>query len=173
MLRQRRPDRLPGVTRWIAPSLLLVVVAVTGPCGSSRNEGPRPNPTGAYAIEVSLNRGEFRPVTIGPDGEGCPQFSSVEDTERTCFITKLLNPWTIGGEAYGELNDERTPAFDALVWRARADADVSVCQRGGLTGAFLADCISAARDPDYVYERGPFRVRVPIGGAVPPSPSPS
>ncbi len=173
MFRQRPRSLVPAATRWIAPSVLLVVIGVTGPCSSGGQQHPEVSPTGAYQIELSLNGGDFRPVTIGPDGQGCPQFSSVEDAERTCFIAKELIPNKIGGEAYGELNDRLTPAFDALVWRARADADVSVCERGGLEGAFLADCTQAAQDPSYVYERGAFRVRVPIGGAVPnPSASP-
>ncbi|MEX2546763.1 MAG: hypothetical protein WD830_03115 [Chloroflexota bacterium] len=164
---------MPAVTRWIAPSILAVVVGVTGPCSSGGQQRPEVSPTGAYEIELSLNGGDFRPVTIGREGEGCERFAGYEDAERTCFIAKELIPSKIGGEAYGELNDRHTPAFDALVWRARADADVSVCDRGGLEGAFLADCTRAAQDPSYIYERGAFRVRVPIGGAVPnPSPSP-
>lgn len=147
--------------------LLLTLIAVTGPCGSTRRAGPQPNPTGAYAIEVSVNGGDFRPVSIGPDGEGCERFSGFEDAERTCLIARLLNPWTIGGEAYGELNDRHTPALDALIWRARANADASVCARGGLTGAFLHECEQDAVADDYEYVSAPFRVRVLIGRAMP------
>lgn len=125
------------------------------------------NPTGGYEIEVSQDGGEFLVTTIGAGGEGCEPFSGDEDAERTCLIARLLNPWTIGGEAYGELNDRHTPALDALIWRARADADPSVCARGGLTGPFLQECERDALANGYGYATGNFRVRVPIGGAQP------
>ena len=108
---------------------------------------------------------------IGSEGEGCERFAGHEDSERVCYITTNLIPTLIGGEAYGELNTRRTPAVDALVWRARPNADGSICARGGLTGAFLAECERDAVAEDYEYVANPFRVRVPIGGAQ-PSPSP-
>jgi hypothetical protein len=126
------------------------------------------NPVGGYLIEVSTAGGDFVSVTIGAEGEGCERFSADEDAERTCYIATSLIPTLIGGEAYGELNQVRTPAVDALVWRARANADPSVCAEGGLTGAFLAECERDAVAVDYEYATGNMRVRVPIGGAVPP-----
>lgn len=156
----------------MAPSILLAVAAVTGPCSSGPTHPMGVNPTGGYAIEVAQDGGDFAPATIGSQGEGCERFSDYEGAERTCLIAKELNPRTIGGEAYGELNDRHTPALDALIWRARANADASVCGRGGLTGAFLLECEREAIASDYEYSAGSFRVRVPIGGAQ-PSPSPS
>lgn len=168
----RRRNPLALATRWIAPSLLFLVVGVTGPCSTGQQNRPERNPVGGYTIEVSAAGGEFVTTTIGPDGEGCERFSGSEDAERTCFISKLLNPWSIGGEAYGELNDRHTPALDALIWRARANADASVCAAGGLTGPFLQECERDAVADDYEYSAGTFRVRVPIGGAQ-PAPAPS
>ena len=104
--------------RSVSPFALLIVIAVTGPCSAQR-EGPRPNPTSGYAIEVSADGGPFVSHSIGPDGEGCELFTGHEDAERTCYIAKEIIPTKIGGEAYGELNDRRTPALDALIWRAR------------------------------------------------------
>jgi hypothetical protein len=146
---------------------LLVAFGAIGPCSSGPAHPMGTTPTGAYSIEISTADSEFVPVTIGAEGEGCEPFSADGDAERTCLISRLLNPWTIGGEAYGELNEVRTPAVDALIWRARANADPSVCAEGGLAGAFLAECERDAVAVDYEYATGNMRVRVPIGGAVP------
>jgi hypothetical protein len=70
-------------------------------------------------------------------------------------------------EKYDKLNEQRTPALDALIWKARADGDVSVCERGGLASAFLEECERAASATDYEYEGETVRVRVPIGGPEP------
>ena len=169
----RRRNPLALATRWIAPSLLFVVVGVTGPCSTGQQNRPERNPVGGYTIEVSVAEGEFSSATIGSEGEGCERFVGHEDAERVCYISTNLIPTLIGGEAYGELNDRHTPALDALIWRARANADASVCAQGGLTGAFLEECERDAVADDYEYSAGTFRVRVPIGGAQSsPSPTP-
>lgn len=105
-------------------------------------------------------------MTISAAGDGCTELST-EDAQRTCFVATNLIATLIGGEAYGELNDRHTPAFDALVWRARADADPATCARGGLVGPLLVECELAAQADDYEYQSGNVRVRVPIGGALP------
>ncbi len=170
MSKQRLPKRFPSGARSIAPSILFALVAVTGPCSSGK-AGPEPNPTGAYEIELSVGGGNFVPATIGSDGEGCERFLGDDDAERTCYIATNLIPTLIGGEAYSELNDRRTPALDAIAWRARANADPNVCAAGGLTGPFLGECQRDAVSDDYEYTTGSMRVRVPIGGAH-PSPLP-
>lgn len=152
--------------RSFAPLTVLIVIAATGPC-SSQQAVPRPNPTSGYAIEISSNGGAFEAVEIGNEGEGCERFAGHEDAERICHISTNVIPTIIGGEAYGELNDRRTPALDALIWRARADADPAVCAAGGLEGAFLSECEEQALAPDYQYVVADMRVRVPIGGAGP------
>lgn len=149
-----------------AAFVFLVVVAVTGPCSNQR-AGPQPNPRTGYVIEVSERGGPFETVRIDAEGNGCERFGSVEDLERTCFITTVAIPRAIGGEAYGELNERRTPAFDALIWRALAEADASICERGGLVGPLLVECQASAVDPSYTYRNGPFQIHVPLGGAEP------
>jgi hypothetical protein len=116
-------------------------------------------------IEVSESGGSLASVRIDAEGNACDRFESVEDVERICFITTNAIPTVIGGEAYGSLNERRTPALDALIWRARVEADVSICNRGGLVGRLLDECETAAVDPEYAYRNGPYEVRVPIGGA--------
>jgi hypothetical protein len=158
-----------GPARSVAPAIMLAMIAVTGPCSSGPAHPMGDQPTGAYEIEVSVDRDEFVPITIGAEGEGCERFSADEDAERTCLIARLLNPLTIGGEAYGDLNERHTPALDALIWRARSNADPTICERGGLEGELLGECNRAAQASDYEYVSGNVRVRVPIGGASPVS----
>lgn len=149
---------LTAVAVWYA-----VVLAPRGPFHPGRN------PVGGYTIEVSLAGDEFVGVVAGAEGNGCERLGPNNDADRTCRIATALLPSLIGGEAYGELNTRHTPAFDALVWRARADADKTVCGRGGLEVDFLARCESDAIQIDYEYTRSDLRVRVPIGGAIPSS----
>lgn len=127
----------------------------------------RTNPWGTYRIEVSVGEAEFVSRSIGDEGHGCEVFVEHEDADRTCRIAINLIPTIIGGEAYGELNSRRTPALDALVWRARANGDPSICERGGLGGGFLVECHTAAQDASYEYVAGDIHVRVPIGGGLP------
>jgi hypothetical protein len=116
-------------------------------------------------IEVAVGSDQFQQVTIDKEGDGCDVLEGYDDPYRTCLIAINLIPSIIGGEAYGRLNEKRTPALDALVWRARADDDVTVCERGGLEGAMLEVCRAEAVDPGYMYQHGDVRVRVPLGGA--------
>lgn len=166
--RHRRPPRSQGVA-W--PVLAFALLAVTGPCSAPQAQHPDVNPTGAYRIEISVSGGPFVSSLIGFEGAGCEPFANHEEADRTCRIAINLIPSLIGGEAYGELNDRHTPALDALIWRARANADQTVCADGGLSGAFLLECERDAIAHDYEYVVGALRVHVPIGGAM-PSPSP-
>lgn len=170
MFSTRRLKPVRATTRWMAPSILLAVAAVTGPCSSGPAHPMGVNPTGAYQIEISVSGGPFVSRLIGFEGAGCEPFANDEEADRTCRIAISLIPSHIGGEAYGELNDRHTPALDALIWRARANADASVCAQGGLTGAFLQECERDAVADEYEYATGNMLVRVPIGGAQ-PSPS--
>lgn len=92
------------------------------------------------------------------------------DAYRTCLIAAHVNPNVLaGGEDGSDLNIRHTPAFDALVWKARADNDVTVCKRGGLERDFLVRCENEARVNGYECNADGIRVRVPIGGAEPTS----
>lgn len=155
------------------PFLFAGAVAVAGcwPPGPAFPDGT--NPVGGYQLEVSVAGSAFSNVAVESDGTGCGVLSQVNDAYRTCLVATNLIPTLIGGEAYGELNDRHTPAYDALVWRARANGDPSVCQQGGLEANFLANCRREATDLSYEYRAAGLKVRVPIGGALPTPPPPS
>lgn len=149
----------------VSLAVTTTLVACWGP--GYRGAVPATNPVAGYIIEVSRASGQFEEIEIDQEGSQCARLLPITIADRTCRIATLLNPWTIGGEAYGELNVRRTPALDALIWRARANADPTVCAQGGLEGDFLAECEAASRDPDYLYESVDLRIRVPFGGALP------
>lgn len=137
---------------------------LAGPPGPAH---PEPNPRGAYVIELSSGGSGFTSITVGAEGAGCERLMADANANRICLIANNLDPPIIGAEAYGALNSAPSPAFHALVWRARADADPSVCGRGGLEGELLDRCLAEAQTADYAYAAGQMQIRVPIGGAVP------
>lgn len=164
---------LASRSRWgfrgsrLTPLLLVSLASLSAVSGCWSRGHPEPNPVRGYQLELSRPDGVPRSVTIGAQGEGCEVLLPNADANRTCLIATNVIASIIGGEAYGELNAGHTPALDALIWRARADGDVSVCERGGLEGSFRDLCERAAEAGDYEYDSGDVRVRVPIGGAEP------
>jgi hypothetical protein len=157
------------ITVFVVTAIVTILVTsprplFPGPQGPFR---PEANPVGGYLLELSLRGNSYKSVSIGSQGDGCELLLPDSDANRTCLIATNLIPSLIGGEAYGQLNLVHTPAFDALVWRARANGDSGVCQRGGLEDDFLADCLRQALDIAYEYAGKGMVVRIPIGGALP------
>jgi hypothetical protein len=164
--------------QWLLAGVVLIIVFVGGQLVvvyarslfnpfSGSGPGPQPNPLGAFAIEVSESGGAFRQVLITPEATECSQFRTVADLYTTCVTAPNLIPSIIGGGAQGKLNQGHTPEYDALVWRARANGDPQVCDKGGLLAALLTQCHDDAIRPDYSLSAGRFVVRVLIGGAIP------
>lgn len=151
----------------------ILVAAVTSLLSGGPGSRPRPepNPVGAYAMEVATPGAGFMSLTITPDGDECEVLRPSGDPYRSCLVATNLIPSVIGGDAHGELNAGLTPAYHALVWRARADADPTVCERGGLQGALLDRCHAESTDSAYEFSQADHRIRIPLGGAV-PSPGP-
>jgi hypothetical protein len=149
---------------FVADLVRSAFLAATAPQQTSR---PGPNPLGAFAIELSQGGGAFEPLTITTSGVECQRFEALVDLESTCFGATNLIPSIIGGGAQGNLNQGHTPEYDALVWRARANGDPQVCDKGGLLGALLSQCRTDATRADYALSAGNFVIRVPIGGAFP------
>jgi len=146
-----------------ATAVMMYMNSNRGPVASGR---PGDMPRGSYRIDIVSGSGELTRLTISPEGDECDVFAVSPPTQETCLIATILIPSAIGGQAFGELNNKHTPAFDALVWRARAGADATVCSRGGLEGAFALSCEQAATSETYELRTDTFTVRVPIGGAL-------
>ena len=119
------------------------------------------NPLAGFEVLVQRGSQSPAPLLISRDGSGCETLG--EPLSNACFLVPNLEPSNIGGAAQGRLNDVDTPSLTALIWRARLDGDVSVCQRGGLTGERRTRCEQAAQDPNYFAKQGDMTVSVPLG----------
>ena len=85
------------------------------------------------------------------------------DEDETLAVN--ADPAVIGGAAFGSLNSQDTPSYDALVWRARADGNPAICAAGGLESPRLDACRTAAVDPNYVMSDAGVEVRIPLAVA--------
>lgn len=121
--------------------------------------GPTPNPVAGFDVTIHES-GATHTISIGADGTGCASLGSLE---QVCRLAVNQSAPVIGGAAFGRLNDQDTPSFEALVWRARLDADPTVCERGGLLEPRLSTCYARAVDPQYRSRAEGFEVEVPIG----------
>lgn len=122
---------------------------------------PPANPAAGYELEIGSEGGMAVRVAIGADGAGCDRLVASERLYTACLVAVNLDARLIGASALGRLNSERTPALDALVWRARLDGDASVCAEGGLSGDFLIECEQLATADRYEVRDSGFVVRVP------------
>lgn len=131
----------------------------------SKDLRPSSNAVAPFTIEVESPDGDVTRLTVKDSEDACQPLRMSRRLFAICSIADLAEPAIIASQAFGELNNKWTPAFEALVWRARVDSDVSVCERGGLEDAFRTRCEAAAQDPAYTFADGGLEVRVPIGGA--------
>lgn len=134
-----------GIAAVYVASLLGVVIPGYGT--------PRPAPArlAAYAIEYSIADPQSRTtLRVGEDGAACQSLAKSELFRTACVLALNEDPAFIAGEAFGRLNTEDTPAYEAIIWRARIDADPTVCTRGGLLDVRLATCRAAASGGPYV-----------------------
>lgn len=138
--------------------LILVLAASSSGCLGEK----RPTPVPVAGFELLIQRGSQpqERLLISADGSGCETLPASLST--VCLLTTNLLPNVIGGEAHGGLNNADTPSLTALIWRARIDDDVSVCEAGGLIGERRTRCEQAAHDPHYAVEQGDVTVVVPL-----------
>jgi hypothetical protein len=143
------------------PRLLLILSLATLCIGCAVSVKTSPHPTAGYAVLVQRKAQPPERLDISPAGEGCQIFD--DRLESVCLIATNIRPGDIGGAALGSLNETDTPAFTALIWRARIDGDATVCDRGGLLSPRLERCRQAAQDPNYVAQGDGLTVSVPLG----------
>lgn len=117
-------------------------------------------PLAGFELVVQHDSQSPEPLQITRDGSGCETLG--QPLADVCVLVPNLDPSVIGGAALGRLNDIDTPSLTALIWRARIDGDVSVCQRGGLTGERRTRCELATQDPNYAATEGDTTVTVPF-----------
>jgi hypothetical protein len=65
-----------------------------------------------------------------------------------------VDPGFIAAEAFGRLNVEDTPSYEAIIWRAYLDADPTICDRSGLLADRLQQCRTLAAKEELVRTAG-------------------
>jgi hypothetical protein len=153
-----------GVVAALAVAIYLAVSSFFTANSSPPSRVPPANPTAAYELEIGSEGGVLTRVAIGADGSGCDRLVASERLYTACLVAVNLDARLIGASALGRLNSERTPALDALVWRARLNGDASVCAEGGLSGDFLVECEQLATANEYEVRDSGLVVRVPRAG---------
>lgn len=123
-----------------------------------------PRPTGAvlrtYALQIQ--RGSAPPTTtaVDVDGAACRALNASQFLATACVLALNVDPTFIAAEAFGRLNTEDTPSYEAMVWRAILDGDPDICDRGGLVGDRLTHCRIVAGNPSYSGTRDGLTVTV-------------
>ncbi|MCI0344020.1 MAG: hypothetical protein L0221_01070 [Chloroflexi bacterium] len=174
-------------------SLWLLLVTVIGVAGCSVFVGNQTRPTGAitedYVLEYAYGAEPFARLTVDKDAAACLTLRSIELADRSHGVTGTASPLPtdpepilyvacvlatnidarfIAGEAFGRLNEVDTPALEAIIWRARLDADRTVCENAGLLGERLHRCRAAVDADDYRVSDGPLTVVIaPQASAAP------
>jgi len=164
----------------------LVLLAAVGIAACNLYPGGRTRPTAAvtesYVLEYA--RGSDTPIrlTIDKDAAACLVLRAIELGSRSpspagstsplptepeptlyvaCILATNIDGTVIAGEAFGRLNDEDTPALEAIIWRARLDADRIFCENAGLLGDRLEQCHAAVDADVYRVTDGDLTVVVP------------
>lgn len=151
------------VNRAAVPLLLLVAV-LAGFYALSlvrMNYVATPDATSGYQVMLLSSSGVI-PLDISASGAGCERLAGSLLLESVCGLAVKTDPPRIGGAAFGDLNNRITPAYHALVWRARLGAGPDACSQGGLTGSFLEQCRRDAVDPTYSLTDTGLTVQVPL-----------
>jgi len=117
---------------------------------------PEFRPIGAtldsYSLEYTVLGGGPIHLEIDLDGRACEALRASERLRVACILTLNENPRIIAGEAFGRLNTEDTPSFEAIKWRAHLESDPSFCNDSGLLAPRLDECRVAAGNGDYEVE---------------------
>lgn len=135
----------------------LVIVVVTLLRGFVAQLQPDARPTGApvegYELAYSIGGAETKRLVVDPDGRACDVLERSEYLVSACVLATNLDPRVIAGEAFGRLNSEDTPAFEAILWRALLSSNQAFCDDAGLLEPRLSRCRAVAAGTDYDVSR--------------------
>jgi hypothetical protein len=123
---------------------------------------PRPTPAQlrTYVLEYTRANAKATILSVDVDGVACRVLSGSADLMTACVLALNIDPAFIASQAFGRLNVEDTPAYEAIIWRATLDADPNICDRGGLLGDRLAGCRIAASAGPYQQTRDGLTVTI-------------
>lgn len=113
---------------------------------------PRPTPAGLapYDLDLSTSGGPKTRLTIDSEGLACASLSESPYLATACVLALNVDPAFIAAEAFGRLNVEDTPSYEAIIWRAYLDADPTICDRSGLLADRLLQCRTLAANEELV-----------------------
>lgn len=142
-----------------------------------------------YVLAYARGAEPLMALVIDKDATKCQALRAIEIADRTahsasttwpqptdpeptlyvaCVLATNIDARFIAGEAFGKLNEEDTPAFEAIMWRARLNADRTVCESAGLLGARLDLCHAAVDAKVYRVTDGPLTVVIGAGPTAAP-----
>jgi hypothetical protein len=170
----------------------LVLLAAVGVAGCNVYPGGLTRPTAAitesYALEYTRGTDALMDLTIDKDAAACLVLRAIEIGNRSpspagttsplptepeptlyvaCVLATNIDGTVIAGEAFGRLNEEDTPALEAIIWRARLNADRTFCENAGLIGERLDRCHAAVDADVYRVTDGELTVVIPIPAGAP------
>jgi hypothetical protein len=151
---------------------------------------PRPTAaaTEAYVLEFARGEEQLQSLTVDKDATACLALRAIEVADRSparhgilsplptepepvlyvaCVLATNIDGRVIAGEAFGRLNDEDTPALEAIMWRARLNADRAFCEDAGLLGERLDRCHAAVDAEVYRVTDGPLTVVIAPSPGIP------
>ena len=119
--------------------------------------GQRPSPAGLESYSLSyVGPSASGTLTVDLEGAACRKLKPSDYLLSACTLALNKDPAFIAGDAAGDLNNTDTPSYEAILWRAKLDADPTVCDRGGLLEERLANChaVAASTTPHEVSRDG-------------------
>ncbi|MES2211392.1 MAG: hypothetical protein V4515_14610 [Chloroflexota bacterium] len=151
--------------------LASVIVAVTLLRNAVYQIQPDARPTAApvegYELSYAVDGGNPVSLVVDPDGRACEALKRSEYLRVACVLATNKNPRVIAGAAFGKLNNEDTPAFEAILWRARMDSNPTFCDDSGLLEPRLGRCHAVAGGADYEVSRSGITVRISADSSIP------
>jgi hypothetical protein len=169
--------------------LVSSAIGVAGCIGFIDQPRPTAAVTEAYVLEYARDAEPPTSLAVDKDATACLALRAIEvagpspaghgilsplPTEPepllyvACVLATNIDGGVIAGEAFGRLNDEDTPALEAIIWRARLNADRAFCEHAGLLGERLDRCHAAVDAEVYRVTDGPLTVVIPLPPVVPP-----
>jgi len=123
-----------------------------------------PRPTQAtvagYLLAYRHGASSWSSLRISADGHECDVLADSQFLRDACVLTVNVDPSWIAAPAAGRINNEDTPSYLGVTWRAVMAADPAFCDRGGLLGDRSTRCKSAAASGSVTFSDGDWMVTV-------------
>ena len=128
---------------WLAG---LVLSFARGSAFDYSGQRPTPAVVAGYKLQYQVGSGAWSSLMVDADGKACDAIAQSQFLREACVLATNVDPTWGAVVAAGRLNNEDTPSFAAITWRAALARDGSQCEHGGLLDTRLAGCKTAAAD---------------------------